>query len=425
MKELDRLLDDIYKYKRLGIKLGLERIDYITKELGYPQDKFNTIHIGGTNGKGSTCRFINSILREAGYSVGLYTSPHLIHIRERFLVDGKPIADDSLYNILRKILEITKKMNDKPTFFEITTAAAFEYFMKKGIDLGVIEVGLGGRYDATNVIQPKISIITDISLDHTDILGNNIQSIAIEKAGIIKNNIPVVTSAKGKALDVVKKIAKEKKSKIIIVDKKSWKRVDKSDYEQRFIIHGELKDYYVGTHLLGKYQGENISLAVFAIENLQMNGFYISEDSIEKGIEKTNNPGRFEIISKKPYIVLDGAHNPSAMNALVKTILEDFKYDNLIFILGILKDKDVKSIVKIVSRDASVIIATKSNNERACNENKIAEYSKRFNPRCKVVIKTSIREAVEYAKNITKSDDLICITGSLYTVGEAKDALLG
>jgi len=422
--KFEESLNWLYGFEKFGIKLGLERINHIAEKLGNPQNNYKIIHVGGTNGKGSVCKFLASILTSSGYKVGVYLSPHLQHFSERMVVDNKEISEDELVLLIDKIKPIVDEMIKKdntPTFFEIVTAMAFQYFSDKEVDFAVVEVGLGGQYDATNIVNPMASVITNISLEHTDILGKTIKDIALQKAGIIKDDVAVITAAKGDALKVIKNVAKEREAPVYVIDEKKWKRVFCDLDGQEFIIKGDLTDYSVKTSMLGKHQGENIALAVVTIENLQMNGIYIPETSIIDGIAKAMNPGRLEVIKHEPLVLLDGAHNPDGMQTLRAALDDDFDYDKLILVLGILSDKDINSMLSIIVPVAGVIVVTKSHSSRSCEPSKLKEMTEKSGYKKKVVVKDWIPEAAEYAESIAKNNDLICITGSLFTVGEARD----
>jgi len=414
----------INSFERFGIKLGLERIGILAEKLGNPQKNYKVIHIAGTNGKGSVCKYSASILATSGYSVGVYTSPHLQRFSERITVDNEEIADDDIVSLIKKIKPIVEKMSDKPTYFEITTTMAFQYFSDKKIDFAVIEVGLGGKYDATNIVDPMVSVITNISLEHTDILGKTIKDIALQKAGIIKDDVAVVTSAKDDALKVIKEVSKEKNSQVYIIDEKSWKRLYSDTKGQEFTIKGDLTDYSVKTSMLGKYQGENIALSIVSVENLQTKGVYIPETSIIDGIAKATNPGRLEVIRHKPLILLDGAHNPGGMQTLRAALDDDFDYEKLILVLGILADKDIGSMLSTIVPAADTIVVTKSHNSRACEPSKLKEMIEKLDCGKKVVVEDWIPDAIKYAESIAKKNDLICIAGSLFTVGEAREYLV-
>jgi len=416
----DDCINWLYSFEKFGIKLGLERITYICTELGDPQNIYKIIHVGGTNGKGSVCKFLESILVKSGYNVGVYTSPHLQRFSERFIVNSKEISESELVLLIEKVKPIVDDMvvnNNTPTFFEIVTAMAFQYFKDKKVEFAIIEVGLGGRFDATNIVNPMVTIITNVSLDHQDRLGNKIEDIAFEKAGIIKQGIPVITAASGPALEIIKKISEEKKSDITIIGRDSWRKISGSENWQEFLISGPIKDYKVTTFMFGKYQGENIAISLSTVEVLQINGVYIPDKSIYEGLEKINNPGRMEIVSFEPMILLDGAHNVEGMANLRKSIEEELIFNGFILILGILKDKNIKEILDVITPISDVIITTKSHNLRACDPAILKDMIKEK----EVVIIDDISKAVDYAKSISSIQDLICITGSLFTVGEARD----
>ena len=424
--KFEESLSWLYGFEKFGIKLGLERISHIAEKLGNPHYNYKIIHVAGTNGKGSVCKFLTSILISGGYKVGVYLSPHLQRFSERIVVDNKEISEDEFVSLVDKIKPIANEMiknASTPTFFEIVTAIAFQYFSDKGVDFVVIEVGLGGKYDATNIVEPVVSVITNISLEHTDILGKTIKDIALQKAGIIKDNVAVVTAAKGDALKVIKNVAKERIATVYVIDEKRWNRLYCDTEGQEFVIKGDLTDYSVKTSMLGKHHGENIALAVVSIENLQMNGVYIPETSIIDGISKAANPGRLEIVKHEPLILLDGAHNPVGMRTLRTTLDEDFDYDKLILVLGILSDKDIPSMLSIIVPVADIIVVTKSHNSRACEPSKLKEMIEKSGYEKEVVVKDEISDAIEYAKSTAKKKDLICVTGSLFTVGEAREYL--
>ena len=418
----DEAIEWLYGFQKFGVKLGLERIKHLCKALGDPQNSYKTVHVGGTNGKGSVCKYIASILSCSEYKVGVYTSPHLQRFSERFVIDGKEISDEDVVLLVEKIKPIVEKMKtngDTPTFFEIVTAMGFEYFKEKNVDFAVIEVGLGGRFDATNIITPMVSVITNVSLEHENVLGDTIKHIALEKAGIIKNGVPVVTGAVDDALVVIEETANEKSNRIPVIESYNWKYLG----NQSFLINGSLDDYKVKTSMIGKFQGKNIALSIAAVENLQMNGVFITDGCISLGIGKTSNPGRMEIVSDNPKILLDGAHNVACMNVLKDTLENEFEFDKLILVVGILSDKNIEEMLKIIVPLASEIIVTKSSMDRACDPKVLKKIIEKNGFEYKVTVKNEIKEAIEYAKSIAKKDDLICVTGSLFTVGEARDIL--
>jgi dihydrofolate synthase/folylpolyglutamate synthase len=414
--------------EKYGWVFGLERIIKLIERLGNPQKELKIIHVAGTNGKGSVCHFISSILQQAGYSVGLYVSPHLERFSERIVVNGTEISDDDLEMLVERVrpfVEEMKAQGNAPTFFEIVTALAFLYFHERTVDYAVVEVGLGGRLDATNIVTPLVSVITNISLEHTNILGKSLEEIAAEKAGIIKEGIPVVTAATGSARDVIARIAKEQDVPVVFVGRTWWKRVSWDGREQEFSIQGSLGDYTVRTSLLGIHQGENIAVAIAAVERLQMSGVYIADEDIREGIAAASHPGRMELVAQRPRILLDGAHNPDGMKVLARTLKMDFSYDRLILVLGVLKDKDIPMMISSIVPLADLIIATQSTNSRAYDPVLLMEKIQRFDASKEVRVEVSVAEAVEHAKRLAKRKDLICVSGSLFTVGEARSHLLG
>jgi len=325
---------------------------------------------------------------------------------------------------IRPIVEAMKKKDNSPTFFEIVTVLAFLHFKNCSVDYAVVEVGLGGRFDATNVVNPLVSVITNISLEHTDILGKDIASIASEKAGIIKDHVPVVSGAVGDALMVIGQVASQRNAPVIWIDPTMWLRTSYEDGCQEFIVQGSFKEYIVQTSILGQHQGENIALAIAAVEQLQMTGVYVTDRDIQEGIQAATHPGRMEIISAEPLILLDGAHNPAGMSMLVRTLQEDFTNHRCIVVLGVLKDKDLKTMVSTIVPIYDVIIVTKSHNPRAASPSVLKEMITSIDVNKTVFIEDSIPQAIDYAKRSARQNDLICITGSLFTVGEARRYVL-
>jgi len=414
-------------FEKYGWILGLERITSLLEQLGNPHQGLRVIHVAGTNGKGSVCKYISSILQKAGYRVGLYLSPHVERFSERIVINNQEISQEDfacLVSQVRPVVEVMKKQNNSPTFFEIVTTLAFLHFKKCSVDYAVVEVGLGGRFDATNVITPLVSVITNISLEHTDILGKDITSIASEKAGIIKDNVPVVSGAVGDALVVIGQVASQRNAPVIWIDPTMWLRTSSEKDCQEFIIQGSFKGYIVQTSMLGQHQGENIALAIAAVEQLQVGGVYVTDRDIQEGIQAVMHPGRMEIISEVPLILLDGAHNPAGMRMLVRTLQEDFSAHRLVVVLGVLKDKDLKTMVSMIVPIADAIIVTKSRNPRAADPMALKELITSIDIDKTVFVEDSIPQAIDHAKRIAKQNNLICVTGSLFTVGEARGYVL-
>lgn len=395
------VLSELYSLDVKKWTLGLDRIEELLQKLGNPEKKLKCIHVAGTNGKGSVCAMISSILIDAGYKVGLYTSPHLKEFNERIRVNNKLISNKDIVKYYLKV----KKCVANQSFFEITTAMAFLYFAEKNVDFAVLEVGLGGRLDATNVAMPLVSIITNIGLEHTKFLGNTIEKIAYEKSGIIKEAIPVVTAAEGIALDTIKKISNKKNSKLITINKDSIKiKYNKNIFDFNGYKNIELKK------LNGQFQALNAAIAIKSIDtiknsyNLKING-----DNVKKGLLNAKWRGRLEFIAKN--VLVDCAHNPSGFRILASE-LKTLNYKNLIIILGFSNDKDIKAISEIINPMANKIILTKSSNERAAEPEAIKKYFKNS-----MIIKNP-KEALKHAKKIAKKEDLVLIAGSIFFVGE-------
>jgi len=386
--------------KGTGYNLDIQNIRTLLDKIGNPEKYISAIHVAGTNGKGGVCAMLSSILKEAGYKVGMYTSPHLVDFKERFQINGKKISKKEFIHYFNKV----KKYVTNQTFFEVITALAFFYYKEKNVDYLVLETGLGGRLDATNVVNPLLSVITNINLEHTQLLGKNINKIAFEKAGIIKNNKPVVTGASGSALSVIKKIAKKCNSQLYSV--KKYKKIN-----DKFIFN----NYNFKLKLQGDYQIENAALAVTAIDVLNEHyNLKIDRYKIKNGLLKTKWPGRFEFIGKR--LLVDCAHNPSAALALKNNILKA-RYKNIILIIGVLKDKDYKKILAILTPLAYKVILTKPSILRAREPEELAEYMETFNKKYEII--KNVRKAIKHAEVISNKDDIILITGSIYVVGEA------
>ena len=419
--------DWLCSFDKYGWIFGLERITFLLEQLGNPHQGLRVIHVAGTNGKGSVCKYISSILQKAGYCVGLYLSPHVERFSERIVINNQEISQEDfacLVSVVRPVVEAMKKQDNSPTFFEIVTAVAFLHFKNCSVDYAVVEVGLGGRFDATNVVNPLVSVITNISLEHTDILGKDIGSIASEKAGIIKDHVPVVCGAVQEARVVIEQVAQQRNAPVTWIDQSMWIRKSYERGCQEFIVQGSFKEYIVKTSMLGQHQGENITLAIAAIEQLQMGGVYLTDSEIQDGIKAATHPGRMEIISAEPLILLDGAHNPAGMSMLVTTLQEDFSNHRLVIVLGVLKDKDLKTIVSTIVPISHVIIVTKSGNPRAADPLVLKEMITGIDVDKTVFVEDSIPQAIDHAKRIAKNMDLICVTGSLFTVGEARGYIL-
>jgi dihydrofolate synthase/folylpolyglutamate synthase len=422
-------------FQRFGIKLGLGNIKDLLRLLGNPQKSLKVIHIGGTNGKGSVGAFLFYILQEAGYKVGLYTSPHLIDLRERIRINEALITRRDLTRGVEAIARLVAgsfRSISHPTFFEVITALALKYFADKEVDFAILEVGMGGRLDATNVVQPLVSIVTNIDLEHTDRLGKSLKKIAYEKCGIIKTGIPVVTAEhKKEVLRVIETTCRQKKARLYRVGRQLRITPPTLCFPcQRFNYQGLYGDYSnLKISLLGQYQLVNVACALGALELLPQ--IKITKKAIQKGLTKTRWGGRLEVIrfripnsrfgrqgGKLQSILLDGAHNPAAALALQKTIRSYFDYKRLVLLLGILQDKNIPGIVSALVPLASQTVITRSKTHRAADPKKIAKMARKYSSF--IVVEEKIPQAIRRIFSSKKRGDLVLVTGSLYLVGAVK-----
>lgn len=418
-----RSLDYLYGLEKFGMIFGLAKIEEILNAVGNPHRDLQAIHIGGTNGKGSTAAMIASTLRKEGYRVGLYTSPHLIRFTERMKVNGKEIEEEEIVELTEWLRRKIEEAGVTPpfTFFDFTTAMCFLYFKQKMVDLAVLEVGLGGRLDSTNVVNPLVSIITNIGKDHEDVLGKGIKNIAREKAGIIKEGRPLITAAtQPTVLRLFSKICREKNTPFYRVGK-----------DFRCLPSGKGSFHYEGLHrklwdlsvsLQGPHQLVNATTALGAIEVLDDLGYRISNDAIVEGLKGVEWPGRLEMISASPRVLLDGAHNPEGALALRDSLQNDFQFRHLILLIGIMKDKDIDSILNCLSPLADRIILTRPGTDRAAPPDLLKKALGRSGKKAEVI--EDLKQAIDRGLSLTHGDDLLCITGSLYTVGEARSYFL-
>ena len=427
-----KIIDRLYALNQSNVKLGLENISKLLKHLGNPHKRLNAIHIAGTNGKGSTAFFLNSIFNTAGYKTGVYLSPHLIDIRERIIIGNDWIPEKKFTELTEYIFCVIEKERLSATFFEFVTALAFLYFFQEEIDIGIIEVGLGGKLDATNVLTPMVSVITEIDLEHTHYLGSSIREIAAEKGGIIKEGRTVFTSAENEeAVDTIKDIAKKKKTtcfqfgKDFVIDDhdkelslNAKKLLLPQTFSLRFREH-EFKKLAIKT--AGTYQIKNSSTAVAVALYLSEKYRAINENSICEGLKNSKIPCRMELMQKSPQIILDAAHNFQAIQILIENTPLFFTYSRLIVLLGILDDKDYKKVIKVLSSETDTFIMTKPKTERALSARALEEEASAFN--AKIFVETEISKALIKAKEVADADDLILVTGSFYTVGEALSEL--
>lgn len=397
------------------INFGLENISALLARMGNPQNACPAILIGGTNGKGSTAAILDSILRQTGLKVGLYTSPHLVDVRERIRLNGKIISRREFCGILQEI----KNLASEPlTYFEVLTAAAFMYFQRQKADYAVLEVGLGGRLDATNVCCPQVSIVTNIGLEHTNYLGRTLTAIAREKAGIIKKNGICVTGVtRQKVVQTLQSVCRGKNSAFyrLGADFHIYQQANGlALYQSRRKCLNNLEIPLAGAHQLS-----NAALALAALEKAENSGVAVSEAAIRTGLKKIRWEGRMEILCQHPLFLVDGAHNPPGIHALVSTLQKDYPGRRRILIFAALTDKSVKKMLQKIAPLADVIVLPGLQTERAIPPRHLADILKARGGR--IIVAESVRRAMDRAFDLAGSGDMICAAGSLYLVGEIKE----
>lgn len=421
-------LDTIFKLGRFGIKLELDTVVNILRLLNNPQKNYHTIHVAGTNGKGSTATYIESILRKAGFKTGIYTSPHLVRFNERICVNGEPISD-------QKVVEAYEAVNAadlgkrKATFFEINTAMAFYHFSMENVDWAIIETGMGGRFDATNVIHPVVSVITNLSIEHTAYLGNTIKDLAKEKGGIIKPKTPVVTAvSQPSGLGVIKQIAKDNCAPLFQF--KHDFSIRKNSKKTTYLYRGLHQTYGdILKPLPGDHQRENLSLALAACELVFTKfektdpRYTLSPTLLKEGLAIAKWPGRLEVIMEKPLVILDGAHNLAAAKLLGKYLGQTLSHRKLTLVVGILDDKPFEEMLKYIVPYAQKIIITKAKIDRSLETGVLkSAVEKIIDKKNEVIVEVieDVQTAVTHAISTASDNDVICIAGSLYVAGEAK-----
>ena len=407
---------------------SLERMERLLSLVGNPHKKLATAHIAGTKGKGSTATMLARMLEANSYTVGLYTSPHVVDLHERIAINGKNITDSELLGLINRIYAPVEKMakDGTPTFFEIFTAMAFMYFVDKKVDIAVIETGLGGRLDSTNVIEPAVVGITSISIDHQNLLGSTIDSIAREKAGVIKKGVPVVSVPQDPAaMKELKKAATAAKAPFMVTGKDI-------DFSYRFESsreHGPhtriclttptSKFEHLRVPLPGEHQAINCGLAIAMLDMLKAGGYKIDDNKAAEGLKNIQMPGRMEIISHDPRILIDAAHNAASIKALIAAIGQHIPYDSMIVIFGCGQDKDIRGMLEQLQYGADKMIFTRSNSPKAVYPQDLADmYTEICGKMCQTAM--SLGEALRIASSVISKEDLICITGSFYLVGQAK-----
>ena len=412
-------LKEMYGLRRFGIKLGLSTIKHILKRLGNPQDQYNCIHVAGTNGKGSVAAMLASILKAAGYRTGLYTSPHLVKFNERIAINNLPIANERVIQTYEKIKQVHQGRRE-PTFFEFTTAMALFEFAQQKVQWAVVETGMGGRLDATNVIQPVLSIITNVSVEHREYLGRTIREIAGEKAGIIKAQTPVVTGARQKqALSVIQSVAATRSAPVFRLGKDFRTRRHSSGSFTYYGLDHTWRGLEVG--LLGNHQVDNAAKVLAACEVLERNNIQISQEQIREGLLQTRWPGRLEVVCSDPFIMLDGAHNLAAARNLSGFLANHLNHKDITLVIGILDDKPYRAMLQSLVPVCRRVILTQPRIDRRLPAQTLLPIVKENTDEVTVV--PDVQNAVMHAIKSAGANDAICIAGSLYVVGEAKEAL--
>ena len=423
--DLQEALEQLYHLERFGIKLGLDNIRTLLSLIGDPHEGLKAVHVTGTNGKGSVSAYVASALRAAGYRTGLYTSPHLVRFNERIRVDGVPISDEDLLRLWEALQPAMRQMDgeravNRPTFFEVTTAMAFEYFREKAVDVAAVEVGMGGRFDATNVLASRVAVIGRVGLEHTEHLGRTVDRIAREKAGIIKPSSRVV-SVEQESLPVIEARSRELGAPLTIVGRDvTVERISQDLSRQRLRVRGGFGDLELATPLVGSFQMENVGLAVAALTELRKTGIPVPDSAIVAGIAATRWPGRFQKVREEPLVIVDGAHNGPAAAALASAYDELFPRRKCILVTGILADKDLVSMAASLGGLAARVIACHPKSHRAYHAEEVASAFRGYAP---VEVVPAVADAVDRALAGAAKDDLVLITGSIYTAGEALEHL--
>jgi dihydrofolate synthase/folylpolyglutamate synthase len=413
----------VVKYSEETFKL--DRMRKLLSLLGNPHEQFRSVHVAGTNGKGSTTAMIASMLQGCGYAVGLYTSPHLVDLRERIQVNGVPIDRNDFTDLMKEVAKAAAKLDSEPTFFEIITALGFKHFAEQAIDLAVVEVGLGGRLDSTNVIRPEVSIITSIDFDHVKLLGNTLPEIAREKAGIFKKDVPALIFESDSSVEkAIREVADQVGAPLRIVNKDI-------EFSSRFCSTDDLGPHtrvclysktsrleHLPVPLPGEHQASNCGLALAAIDVLRTAGFDCPEEKVTAGLARTTIPGRMQMVWDRPRVVVDGAHNPGAMTALMRCIGAHVPYDSMICVFGCCADKDVPTLLDKVNLGADKVIFTRAqSNARSVDPEELQRLFMERSGKMSQIGRT-LPEALELASRTVGREDMILVTGSFYLVGE-------
>jgi dihydrofolate synthase / folylpolyglutamate synthase len=427
-----RFLASLSDYERLRIvryntdNFNLDRMRTLLKKMGNPHDQFRTVHIAGTKGKGSTATMVAAMLMANGYKVGLYTSPHLVDIRERIVINSEMISAGDFARLVRQIEPIALRMKPTPTYFDALTAVAFKYFAEQKVDIAVIETGLGGRLDSTNVITPEVTAITSISKDHMAQLGPTLSHIAAEKAGIFKSGIPALTVIQDPDVENVLKAHAETAGTTLDITGKTIDFSYRFESTRMLGAHNRVclttstsKFEHIAVPLLGEHQAINCGLALSIIDRLKTRGIAINDSRAMEGLSKVNISGRMEVLNQTPRVIADGAHNAASLDALIKAIGQHIRYDSMVVIFGCCGDKDVPGMLERITSGADKVIFVKVNNIRTADPHELAaRYVELYGKMAQVA--DTLEDALAIAYRAVTKEDLICITGSFYLVGESK-----
>ncbi|HIU64026.1 MAG TPA: bifunctional folylpolyglutamate synthase/dihydrofolate synthase [Candidatus Avacidaminococcus intestinavium] len=410
---------------KFGIRLGMERIEALLKELGNPEQQVKFVHVTGTNGKGSVSSMIADILLASGVKTGKFISPHLVRYNERIELNGQPISDEEFAAIITSVKVaaecITQKGVDQPTQFEILTAAAFLCFAQNRLDYAIVEVGLGGLWDSTNVMLPVVAVITNVSLDHTDRIGKTIEEIAMQKAGIIKEGVPVVTAATENALGPIKAMSLFKQAPLYIYGNAFTTQLVSSNIKKQLftLSAGDYHSNYE-IKLLGAHQLINAAVAIVAAKLVSKQDARITEEALHQGVSVTRWPGRLEVVKEKPDLILDGAHNPAGAKALRAALDQYYSGKVICFIFGMMGDKDTASVENILFQPGDKVIAVKADGgDRAAEATTLAREIGET-----TLTETNLPAAYAKALSLVPVDGVICVCGSLYLVGNFKKQVL-
>ena len=416
-------IDYLFGLQKFGIKLGLENVSKLLSALGNPHTSLHCIHVAGSNGKGSTCAFLQAIFKHAGYATGLYTSPHLSDFTERIRINDAFISKLIVAELVADIKRICQKKSlHTITFFEFTTALAFLYFSRNSVDPVIVETGMGGAFDATNCITPVLTVITSISLEHQKYLGTTINAIASEKAGIIKPGIPLICGVRQKSVQkLFRNKCREAGAEFLRLDNDFMTRKNTSGgftFEGRGVLLPDLQSGLAGAHQL-----DNAAVAIAGAYFMKKKGYSIENSAIRNGIQNVRWPGRLELLRSSPAVIADGAHNPEGWRALKKFITQRYSGKKQIFVLGIMQDKDIGGMLRILTEKAFAIIFCKPKIDRAAGYEILKNFIS-FSEQKKVFWFENSIDAYAKALCLAEKNDLLCITGSLFLVGELREIIL-